>query len=145
MDGGIGSDRPFADYLLERHLAFRVLLNLGRVRDVVIFLEGLWQKAPEFGRLLRVVLVADHDKLLDQNRHIGGILTGVSGAAFPFRFVLLPGAGIGNEPVAMLAGQPHRFPAVCGGQKRNRLRRRVVELGVDIVVFAAMRDLPAIP
>jgi hypothetical protein len=51
MGGGIGSDRPFADYLFERYLAFRVLLDLARVRDVVIFLEGLWQKAPELGLL----------------------------------------------------------------------------------------------
>src|SRR2546423_11583032 len=108
MGGGIDSDRPFTNYLFERYLAFRVLLNLGRVRDVVIFLEGLWQKAPELGGLLRLVLIADHDKLLDQNRHIGGIFTGVSGAPFPFRFVLFPGSGIGNEPVPILASEPHR-------------------------------------
>src|SRR5690242_13641863 len=61
---GICPDSPFAVDLFERHLAFGALLNLGRVRDVVIFLEGLRQKAPQFGRLLRLVLVADDDKLL---------------------------------------------------------------------------------
>ena len=115
MDGGVGSDRPFADYLFERHLAVGLLLNFSRVRDVIILFEALWQKAPEFGRSLRRVFVADHDKLLDQNRHVGGIFSRVSGAAFPFPFVLLPAAGIGNEAVPILAGKAHRFPAVCGG------------------------------
>src|SRR5438067_12734912 len=96
MGGGIGSDGPFADYLFERHLAFRVLLNFGRVRDAVIFLEGLWQKAPEFGGLLRLVLVADHDALLDQNRHIGGAFFGLSVTAVPSRVVLLAGMGVGG-------------------------------------------------
>ena len=37
VDGGIGSDWPFADNLIERHLAVRLLLNLGRIRDAIIF------------------------------------------------------------------------------------------------------------
>src|SRR5690242_10310524 len=110
MDSWIGSDRPFADNLFERHLAVRLLLNPGRTWVIIVFLEALRQKAPEFGRLPGLVLIADYDKVLDQDRHIGGILSGVSGAAFPFRFVLLPGAGIGNEAIPILAGKPHRFP-----------------------------------
>src|SRR4051812_49928838 len=112
MDGGVCSDRPFADYLFERYLAFRVLLNLGRVRDVVIFLEGLWQKEPEFGGLLRLVLIADHDKLLDQNRHIGGGFFRVSGAPLPFPFFFFSGAGVGGWALPLSARQARPFSAL---------------------------------
>jgi hypothetical protein len=83
--------------------------------------------------------------MLDQNGHVGGIFSGVSGSAFPFGLVLLPAARIGDQPVAVLAGKPHRFPAVCRGQERDQLRRRVIELGFDIVVFSLVRDALAAP
>src|ERR1700730_11515609 len=44
MDGGICSDRPFADYLFERHFAACLLLNPGRIRNVVIFLKPFGRK-----------------------------------------------------------------------------------------------------
>ncbi len=45
----------------------------------------------------------------------------------------------------MRAGKPHRFLAIGGGEDRDRLRRRVVESRIDLIIFAAMADLLACP
>jgi hypothetical protein len=50
--------------------------------------------------------------------------------------MLFPGQRIGDQPIAMHTGKAHRFAPVRGGQQRDRMRRRIVELGMDIVMSA---------
>ena len=117
------------------------LLDFSRAGHVIEGLEGLRAEAPEFGRLVRGLLVADDDILFDQDRHRVGVLAGGSGAVLPLGLVLRPGLRVGDQSIAVLAGEAHGLLAVGGGQQRDRFCGWIIKPSVYVVVLAFERHV----
>jgi hypothetical protein len=66
------------------------------------------------------------------------ILAGLTRTVLPFGFELAPGRRIGDQPITVLAREPHRFLAVGGCQYWNRVGWRIGHFGINIEVFALM-------
>jgi hypothetical protein len=115
-----------------RLLLTRTSLDSRRVRHFVISLESFWREAPWGRCLCRIILFPDHDKLLDQHRHVGSVLSCLLRTCLPLRFEALPGKRVGDQPIAVQSGESHRLLAVGRGQDRDRLEWRIVKSALHV-------------
>src|SRR5581483_2807768 len=97
----------------------------------VVSLKCLWTKPPKLGSLLGVQFTSDDHVLLHENRKLAWIFTCGARPGLKLGFMLFPGFGVSDQAVTILSRAAHGFRAICGHEKRNRLGRRIVELGTD--------------
>lgn len=107
-----------ADTFYDRQLLIRALVDCRRISHFVVSLECFRQETPKCRRLGCITLVADHDELLDQDRHLGSVLARFLGPCLPVRFEFLPSKRIGHQSVACSPASRIDFlplPAVKSG------------------------------